>query len=540
MYKMNSKNFTIGMIFLLAVVLAACGGDGTGEEKTLVVSAAAQYSDTFDISIMPYSMEATAMIYDTLISVDESGVYQPGALTDSYEVSADGLQTTFHLKEGITFHDGSDFTSEVVKWNIELVRDGPGCCGYLYTPVTDVEVVDDYTVIIHTSGGPFPGLIYNLSGDWGRMMSKAKYEECGEDYGLTPECTSGTGPFMLEEWVDQISITLARNPDYDWAAAWTGHSGPANVSAIKIKFVPEIATRLVELEAGDTHLLIGGPWLDISTFEDDPDFNVVAIPDATLYYVLLPLYEPLLADINTRYGIGYAIDRELIKDTLFAGQGNAKTTYLASEITADAGVVGIDYDPAKAAQSFADAGWVMGDDDVLVAESVEGVDAGTKLELDLTTYQADEEQRVTEAIQKMLEDVGVVVNIVTLDDSAYSSALEAGDVQMGIRHYTWDNADILPWFIHSQYVPLPNYTGVIDTDLDECMDGADYNSATWAERDAKYVVCQQYIIDTHYPWAPFYQRPALWFARSSVTNMKIIPLRGSQSAELWVTIELDE
>ena len=286
--------------------------------------------------------------------------------------------------------------------------------------------------------------------------------------------------------------------------------------------------------------MIGGPWRDISTFEDDPDFNVVAIPDATLYYVLLPLYEPLLADINTRYGIGYAIDRELIKDTLFAGQGNAKTTYLASEITADAGVVGIDYDPAKAAQSFADAGWVMGDDDVLVAESVEGVDAGTKLELDLTTYQADEEQRVTEAIQKMLEDVGVVVNIVTLDDSAYSSALEAGDVQMGIRHYTWDNADILPWFIHSQYVPLPNYTGVIDTDLDECMDGADYNSATWAERDAKYVVCQQYIIDTHYPWAPFYQRPALWFARSSVTNMKIIPLRGSQSAELWVTIELDE
>jgi ABC-type oligopeptide transport system substrate-binding subunit len=72
------------------------------------------------------------------------------------------------------------------------------------------------------------------------------------------------------------------------------------------------------------------------------------------------------------------------------------------------------------------------------------------------------------------------------------------------------------------------------------MDDADYNSATWAERDAKYVKCQQYIIDTHYPWAPFYQRPSLWFARDTVTNLKAIPLRGSQSASLWATIDLQE
>jgi ABC-type oligopeptide transport system substrate-binding subunit len=72
------------------------------------------------------------------------------------------------------------------------------------------------------------------------------------------------------------------------------------------------------------------------------------------------------------------------------------------------------------------------------------------------------------------------------------------------------------------------------------MDDADYNSATWAERDAKYVKCQQYIIDTHYPWAPFYQRPALFFSRASVNNMKVIPLRSSSSTALWATIDLQE
>ncbi len=534
------KPLAIAAIMLLALTLVACaGGQAPGKEKNLVVASSSQYSDTFDISIMPYSMPATAMVYDTLVSVDEDGVFQPGALAESYEVSEDGLQTTFHLKKGITFHDGSDFTSEVVKWNIEMVRDGPGCCGYLYTIITDIETPDDYTVILNTSG-PFPGLIYNLSSDWGRMMSKAKYEECGENYGLSPECVSGTGPFILDEWVDQVSIKLVANKDYNWAADWTGHKGPPNVDSITQKIIPEAATRLVELEAGDVHLDMEGQWRDAEAYDANPDFNVTAISDATIYYILMPLYEPLLADINTRYGIGYSIDRELIKDTLFNGKGAVRETYLAEEITADKGVVGIGYDPTMAAQKFEDAGWVMGDDGVLVAETVEGVDPGTRFELDLTTYQGSEEQKVTEAIQKMLSDVGIVANIVTLDDSTYSSTLEAGEVQMGIRHYTWDNADILPWFIHSQYIPLPNYTGVNDPELDDCMDDADYNSATWAERDAKYVKCQQYIIDTHYPWAPFYQRPVLFFSRTSVTNMKVIPLRSSASSELWATIDLDE
>lgn len=506
-------------------------------EKVLVVSQAQQYAKTFDIAIMPFAFEATQMLYDSLISVDSNGEYQNGALTESYEVSEDGTVTTFYLKEGITFHDGSPFNAEAVKWNVELVRDGDGCCGYLYTPVTDLEIIDDYTIAFHTDG-PFPGLIFNLSGAWGLLMSPITYESCGEDYGLSPECVSGTGPFILEEWNDQVDITLVQNPDYNWAPAWTGHTGPANVDKIFIKFIPEESTRLIDLEVGETHLMMQAPWRDVPTFQDDPAFQVVQIPEATLYYVLMPLYSPLMADLNTRYGVGHAIDRDLIRDTLYMGLGNAKTTYLASEITADKGVVGLDYDPAKAAEKFTAAGWVLGDDGVLVAESVAGVAAGTKLELTLTTYQTEDAQRLAEVIQKMLSDVGVATTIQPLDKPAYDSALEAEEVEIALRVYTWDNADILPWFIHSQYIPTPNYTGVNDTDLDTCMDEADYNSATWAIRDEKYRVCQQYIIDTHYPWAPVFQVPALWFARDTVSDITTIPLRAGMSTELWTLIDL--
>jgi len=127
-----------------------------------------------------------------------------------------------------------------------------------------------------------------------------------------------------------------------------------------------------------------------------------------------------------------------------------------------------------------------------------------------------------------------------VDSPTYDEVLTSEEIQLGLRRYTWDNADILPWFIHSQYIPHPNYTGVNDTWLDECMDDADYKSATWAIRDAKYVVCQQYIIDELYPWAPIYQRPALWFAKDTVLDITSIPLRASMSTELWLLIDLAE
>jgi peptide/nickel transport system substrate-binding protein len=488
---------------------------------------------------MPAAFAATTMLYDGLISVDPNGEYQPGGLSESYEVSEDGTVTTFYLKEGITFHDGSAFTADVVKWNIELVQNGAGCCAYLFTPVINIEVIDDLTIAL-TTDGPFPGLIFNLSSAWGLMMSQEKYEECGEAYGISPECVSGTGPFILEEWVTNDYITLVRNPDYNWAAEWTGHTGPANVDSVTIKFIGEDATRLVDLEVGDTHLMTDAPWRDIPTFEDDPAFQVIQIPDATLYYILMPIDQPMVADLNTRLAIGHAIDRELIRDTLYMGLGAAKTTYLASEITADKGVVGPDYDPAKAAEYFAAAGWVMGDDGVLVAESVEGVDAGTRFEVAFSTYSHDEGRRMAEVTQKMLADVGIVANIEVMDDATYIDALTAGEVELGVRKYTWDNADILPWFIHSQYLPYPNYTNVNDPWLDECMDDADYNSASWAIRDEKYAACQQYIIDDIYPWAPFFQLPTLWFARDTVENISSIPLRGEMSTELWVLIDLVE
>jgi peptide/nickel transport system substrate-binding protein len=488
--------------------------------------------------MMAYAMEPTQMLYDGLVSVDYNYEYQPG-LAERWEVSEDGTVVTFYLKKGVKFHDGSDFNAEVVKWWIELMRESGGCCAYLFTPVTDIEVIDDYTIAL-TTDGPFPGLFFNLSSSWGLVMSKESYEKLGPDEFATNP--AGTGPFMLEEWVPNDHLTLVKNPDYNWAPEWTGHKGPANVDKIIYRIMPEDATRLIELEAGDVDLVMVAPWRELPTYMDDPDYQVVAIPDATIWFVGMNLDAPIVADLRTRQAIGHAIDRELIQETLYLGLGDAKTTYLATELGGDQDVAEVapGYDPAAAADLLAEAGWVMGDDGILVAESVEGVDAGTKFEVSYWTYNDDDSKRLAEVTQKMLTDVGIKAEIQLMDKPTYDAQLEAGGHQIILRRYTWDNNDILPWFHHSQYLPYTNYLGVNDPDLDAMMDNADYDSASWAERDEKYREAHRYLIETYYPWAPIYQRPLVNIARSTVKNFQGVPLRGGMSTEIWTLVDLEE
>jgi peptide/nickel transport system substrate-binding protein len=517
--------------------------EAPAQEKVLTIAYKVQYSETFDISTMVYGMEPTHMIYDTLVSVDPDYQYVPGGLAERWEVSEDGTIVTFYLKEGVTFHDGSDFNAGVLKWWFEEMVKEDGAVAYMYNSITEIEVIDDYTVALHFDA-PFPALFYYLSGLWGLVMSQEQYESLGPDeYASNP---SGTGPFMLEEWVMNERLVLVKNPDYNWAAEWTGHEGPANVDKIIYRIIPEDATRLIELEAGDTHLVFEAPWREVATYQDDPDYQVVQVPDATIWFIGMHVDAPIVADLRTRQAIGHAIDRDLIQETLYVGLGRATGTYVAHELPSDQGVTAPLYDPAAAADLLAEAGWVMGDDGVLVAETVEGVDAGTRFEVEYWTYNDDEAGRLAEATQSMLGDVGIKANIMPMDKPTYDTQLEAygeylegGGNSIILRRYTWDGLDILPWFHDSGYIPYPNYLGVNDPELDQMWVDCE-KVATWDERDDCFRVSHQMLIDRWYPWAPFYQRPMLVFARSTVKNFELIPLRGGVSTEVWVLVDLEE
>ena len=223
------------------------------EEVTLVVAVSNQYSDNFDIFNTPYTMEPHTMIYEPLVSVDYNYEFRP-CLARSWEISEDGLTWTFHLQEGVTFHDGSEFNAEVVKWWLEGMQQGVS--SYMFEVMTEAEVIDNYTIALEFEV-PFPNLLYNLSTSFSGIMSKEAYEKYGDEYGT--KYAVGTGPFMLEEWVQNDHLLLVKNPDYNWAPEWANHEGPAKVDKILYRIIPEDATRTIELQAGNVHLVLSPP-----------------------------------------------------------------------------------------------------------------------------------------------------------------------------------------------------------------------------------------------------------------------------------------
>jgi peptide/nickel transport system substrate-binding protein len=505
--------------------------------KELVVGTSIQYGESFDIFTMATSDYPHSMIYEPLVSLDYDYQFQPG-LAESWEVSEDGLTTTFYLKKGVTFHDGSDFNAEVVEWWVGGMKGGAS--SYMVDPITEVEIIDEHTIAFKTES-PFPNLFYNLSTSFCYIMSQEAYEKYGDEYGT--KYAVGTGPFMLEEWVQNDYFTLVKNPDYNWAPEWTGHEGPANVDKITYRILPEDATRMIELQAGNVHLVVAAPSpREFPQYQNNPDYIFTAGSASTIYFIGMNVNGPLVKDIRTRKAIGHAIDRDLIVETIYQGMGRATNTYLPGELGGDKGVsqYAPSYDLEKAEALLAEAGWVMGDDGILVAESVEGLDPGTKFETSYWTYQEDQFKRLAEVTQNMLAEVGIKLNAQFMDMPTYSDGLKGGDFQIILRQYGWDNNDIIEWFHHSKYLPYPNYLGVNDPEFDAMQDYALYEVPTWEERDVAWVDIHKYLIEEWYPWAPFYQPVDVFIGRSSLENFKPIPLRGVMSPVVWTLIDLEE
>ena len=544
---MNSKaQFVWKFVLVLVAACLAFGvaqapikaADPTGAaaKKVLVVAAANQYGETFDIFNTATTMEPHDMIYDTLVTVDTNYQFQPGALAEKWESTPDGLTWTFYLKKGVKFHDGSPFNAEVVKWWLEGMLKGVN--SYMFASMTEAKVIDDYTIAL-TFSGPFPNLLYNLSTSFSGIMSKAAYEKYGKDYGT--KYAVGTGPFMLKEWVPNDHLLLVKNPDYNWAPPWTGHKGPANVDEILFRVIPEDASRSIELQSGNVQLLINPPPpREQVQYQNNPDYIYVTSPGFGIQFVGMNVNEPLLKDVRTRHAIGYAIDRKLIEETLYQGLGHATTSYLPQELGGDKGVgaTAPDFNLEKAKSLLAEAGWKPGSDGILVADSVAGVEKGTRFEVSYWTYQEDEYKRLAEVTQKMLSDVGIKANIQLMDNPTYSAQLKSGKAQLILRMYEWDNNDILEWFHHSKNLPYPNYLGVNDKKLDEMLDDANYKTPSFEERDTKYVALHKYLIENWYPWAPIRQTASVFIGRSTVKNLMAIPLRGLSNTAVWTTIDL--
>ncbi|MBZ2195537.1 ABC transporter substrate-binding protein [Occultella gossypii] len=256
-----------------------------------------------------FSFQVLENVYDTLVETDANLEMQP-ALAQTWETSDDQLTWTFHLREGVTFHDGSEFTSEDVLYSYNRIIDEELSNAWKFAAISAIQAPDEYTVEISLSQ-PTPNLLSNLGGFKGMAIVSQENVESGE----ITTAPIGTGPFSMTEYVSGDHISLTANPDY-WG-------GAPSIGGVEFQFISEPSTALAALRSGEIAWTDVVPPQQVEELEGDDAVELGVAPSSDYWYLALNEANEPWNDPRARQAIAYAIDRDAIIQAVSYGTATA-------------------------------------------------------------------------------------------------------------------------------------------------------------------------------------------------------------------------
>ncbi|MBX3530741.1 MAG: ABC transporter substrate-binding protein [Rhizobiaceae bacterium] len=290
-----------------------------------------------------------ANIFEGLTRIGRAGEVLP-ALAESWTISEDGKTYTFKLHTGVKFHDGTDLTSEDVKFSLDRARaeGSTNAQKPLFAQIADVAATDPATVTI-TLKQPQGAFLYNMG--WGDAVIVAPESAEGNK-----EKPIGTGPFKFDNWAKGSSITIVKNPDY-WGKA-------VALDKAEFRIIPDAAAAIPALLSGDVQAFANAPVGDaLPQIEGDSRFKVVI--GATEGETILSMNngKAPLNDLKVRQAVNYALNRQEIIDGASNGLGVPIGSHFSPANEAYVDLTGMyPYDPAKAKALLAEAGYPNGFD----------------------------------------------------------------------------------------------------------------------------------------------------------------------------------
>ena len=347
-----------------------------------------------------------ANVFEGLTRIGPDGSVLP-ALAESWDISDDGLVYTFHLHQGVTFHDGSAFDAEDVKFSLDRARaeDSTNAQKALFAAIASVDVVDPATVTIRLDHpvGNFP---FNMG--WGDAVMVAP--ETAADNATHPV---GTGPFKFVDWVQGDHVELAKNPDY-WGE-------PARLDKATFKFISDPTAAFAAMMAEDVNAFPNFPAPEtLSQFEADPRFAIVVGSTEGETILAMNNGKEPLSELKVRQAIAHAIDRQAIIDGAMFGHGTPVGSHFAPHNPAYVDLTGTNpYDPEKARALLEEAGY------------------GDGLTLSLKLPPPAYARRGGEIIAEQLKAVGVAAEISNLEWAQWLSEVFKGkDFDLTIISHT--------------------------------------------------------------------------------------------------------
>ncbi len=510
----------------IATVLAACGGgddtsDTADTEQKSVKLAEGQPGGTLregydqDFSRMdPINTSwydpAFFALYEAVVTRDADNKFVP-ELAESWETSEDGLTWTFKLRPDVKFHSGAALDAEMVARVFNTIIDPDAASPQLaqWAPVKRTRAIDATTFEVQVAH-PFANLPNVISTGYSRICNMDMREKLGDDYAIKK--LDGSGPFTFTKWVPGSSVSVER---------WEEYPGPivpffvnkekAYLDGIDWRFIPESATRALQIEQGELDTLKGPAYQDVERLKSNGDLVVTEVGEQSLWYLGLNFERLEFGDLKVRQAVSQAIDRDAIVDRLVFGHGKAAYGPLppAAPDYDSAVEEHNQFDPERAKALMEEAGWTAGGDGTLAKD-------GKPFEFELATSNESFMQTLGTVIQEQLRDIGMKVRVRSYDGATHFQKMGEG-VDSFLFRYAWPNPyDVYIVISDSGAAPVPNWQRASIKALDQAH--RDYQEAADEEQLQAASSKGQTVGAEELPFVPIFNPSAIWVNRKQVRN----------------------
>jgi len=473
-----------GLVFLFLLVLAQWASPNFAQTSpvqqtggTLHVALIIE-PDTFNVYTSTLAIEDVFInsFYDTLFVEGLDYAMHP-KLATNWTISPDGTVWTVSIVQNATFSDNTPLTAEDVKYSYDLAS---------MSEIDHVQVVNDYTIEFYFNAPYVEDYVMRsiFANYYGKVLPEHVWSKVSDPYSYRNKEAIGSGPWILDTWVEGQYLTMKANPNY-----WGGRP---NLDNVVFSFVPSLDTQVISLKSGSTDMIYVDPSY-VATLIGAPNINVTIIPQLRNNFIAFNLNRYPINVKEFRHALAYALDpNTLVHYVLFGFGTPGQQGWVApgDPIFYNPDITKYPYDLTMANQILDNLGWKRGTD------GIRSTTNGTRLQFDLLTpSETPTSIRIGEFIRDQFAQIGVKLNVVAMTTKTIISQEFSGEYSLSLM--SWLSISVEP-SVDMRWHFLPgaffNVYGYDSSEFNKLF--ADYKVApSFTEYRSKILQMQQVLSD---------------------------------------------